>query len=268
MDLGLSGKVAIVTGGSEGIGKAAALAMSREGARVAICARRSDVLEAAADEIRKATGGDILATSADVRDEDQVKVLVKMVVDRWGRVDVLVNNAGTSSARPFEQLTDEIWNEDIQLKVYGAIYFCRAVIPQMRAQGGGAIVNITTPTGKAPREASLPTSLSRAAGIGLTKVLSREYAAENIRVNTVCPGYVNTPMVQADIEGLANTPHRGSLHEDILPGLRHVTLGRAVIWIDIVEEKGEVRVLAVFFGGQDHFRHMLARLLAGSNSIL
>ncbi len=117
MDLGLSGKVAIVTGGSQGIGYAAAEALAREGANVAICARDADRLEAAAAAIGESGGGEVRAIPCDVTDESAVTALVGRVVAEWGGVDILVNNAGTSSAGPFESVTDETWDADIGLKV-------------------------------------------------------------------------------------------------------------------------------------------------------
>ena len=147
MDMGLTGKVAIITGGSEGIGFASAMSMAREGARVAIAARRPDVLEAAAERIRTETGNsDVIGVPTDARDEAQVQALVRRVVEQWGTVDILVNNAGTSAAAKFENVTDETWDGDLRLKVYGAIYCVRAVVPLMQAAGGGRIINITVPT--------------------------------------------------------------------------------------------------------------------------
>ena len=192
MDLGLTGKVAIITGGSEGIGFASALSLSREGARVAIAARRQDVLDAAADRIRQQTGGEVLTVPTDVRDEAQVKAMVERVVSQWGTVDILVNNAGTSAAAKFENVSDDTWEGDLGIKVYGAIYCARAVVPLMRQNGGGRIINITTPGGKAPGAGSLPTSLARAAGLALTKAMSKDYAADNILVNSVCIGLIKS----------------------------------------------------------------------------
>ena len=192
MDLGLTGKVAIITGGSEGIGFASALSLSREGARVAIAARRQDVLDAAAERIRTETGGEVLTVPTDVRDEAQVKAMVERVASQWGTVDILVNNAGTSAAAKFENVSDETWEGDLGIKVYGAIYCARAVVPLMRQAGGGRIVNITTPGGKAPGAGSLPTSLARAAGLALTKAMSKDYAADNILVNSVCIGLIKS----------------------------------------------------------------------------
>lgn len=192
MDLGLRGKVAIVTGSSEGIGKAAAQSMAAEGAKVVICARRADVLEATAAAIRAATGGDVLAIPTDVTQPEQVKTLFDQTIATFGRVDILVNNAGTSAARSFEEVTPELWQADLDLKLFGAIHCTQAALPYMKAQGGGRIINITTPGGKAPAAKSVPTSVSRAAGIALTKELSREYAANNILVNTVCIGLIKS----------------------------------------------------------------------------
>ncbi len=193
MDLGLKGKVAIITGGSDGIGKAAAMSMAKEGAKVAIASRTASKLEEAAADIRAhAKGGDVLAIPTDVRDEAQVKRMVEEVVKKWGRVDILVNNAGTSSAKKFEDVTDEIVSEDFQLKVYGAMYCIRAVLPHLRKSKGGSVVNITTPGGKASGANTNPTSMARAAGLSMTKSLSKEFASDNIRVNTVCIGLIKS----------------------------------------------------------------------------
>ena len=192
MDLGLNGKVAVVTGGSEGIGKAAAGRLAQEGARVVICARSVDVLEEAASELREQTGGEVTAVQADVTDPDQIKSLFDTVISTYGRVDILVNNAGTSSAGHFGDVADEAWEYDLDLKLFGAIRCSRLAIPHMKNQGGGRIINITTPGGKAPRAGSVPTSVSWAAGIALTKEMSLDYASDNILVNTVCIGLIKS----------------------------------------------------------------------------
>lgn len=196
MDLGLAGKVAVITGGSEGIGKAAAMAFAREGAKVAICARRADVLNTAAEEIRAATGGQVLAVPTDVTDAAQVQAFAQKAIDTYGGIDILLNNAGTSAAAPFEKVTDEEWMYDLQLKLFSAIRMSRAAIPSMRARGGGRIINMTTVGGKAPGPNSLPTNVSRAAGIALTKALSKELAKDNILVNTVCLSIVRSGQIE------------------------------------------------------------------------
>jgi NAD(P)-dependent dehydrogenase (short-subunit alcohol dehydrogenase family) len=192
MELGLEGKVALVTGGSDGIGKAAAHRLAGEGVKVTICARRADVLEEAAADIRASTGGEVTAIPADVTSPDQLASLFDAIIAAHGRIDILVNNAGTSSAGLFEEVTDEVWQADLDLKLFGAIRCSRLAIPHMRAQGGGRIVNITTPGGKAPGPSSVPTSVSRAAGIALTKELSKDYAKDHILVNTVCIGLIKS----------------------------------------------------------------------------
>ncbi len=192
MELGLKDKVALITGGSDGIGKAAAKVMASEGAKVVICARRADVLERAAAEIKEQTGGDVMAVPTDVTDSDQIQALFDRLIEAHGRIDILVNNAGTSAAGYFENVSDETWRYDIELKVFGAIRCSRLAIPHMKAQGGGRIINITTPGGKAPAAHSVPTSVSRAAGIALTKEMSKDYAADNILVNTVCIGLIKS----------------------------------------------------------------------------
>lgn len=192
MDLGLKGKVAIVTGGSDGIGKAAATRLAQEGAQVVIFARRPEVLESAAQEIRDKTGGTVVTVPGDVTRIADIERVVRETADTFGKIDILVNNAGTGAAFPFEQTTDEDWMADFDLKLWAALRFSRAVIPHMRQAGGGRIINVTNLAGKAPRAASVPTSVSRAAGIALTKALSKDLAKDNILVNTVCIGVIKS----------------------------------------------------------------------------
>jgi 3-oxoacyl-[acyl-carrier protein] reductase len=195
LDLGLKGKIAIVTGGSEGLGRAAVERLALSGARVAMCARRKDVLERAADEVRKATGAELLALSAAVSRAAECEAVVAATVREFGGVDILLNNAGTSAAGAFEKVGDEAWQADFDLKVMGAVRMSRLVIPHMQKRGGGRIINVTTVGGKAPRAAGLPTSVSRAAGINLTKSLANEYAADRILVNTICIGLVKSAQI-------------------------------------------------------------------------
>ncbi len=196
MDLGLHGKVALITGGSEGIGRATAELLASEGARVAICARRADRLRGAAEEIRQRTGGEVLDVPADVTVPEQLAAFVEAAAERWGRIDILVNNAGTAAAAPFERVTDEEWQRDLDLKLFAAIRASRAVIPHMRRVGGGRIILITHVGGKAPGPSSLPSSVSRAAGIALTKAMSKDLARENILVNTVCVGLIKSAQIE------------------------------------------------------------------------
>jgi NAD(P)-dependent dehydrogenase (short-subunit alcohol dehydrogenase family) len=219
LELGLAGKVAIVTGGSEGLGRACAERLGRSGVRVAICARRKDVLERAAGEIRQATGATILAIPADVTRPGDVEAVVSTTARDLGGIDILVNNAGTSAAAAFEEVDDRAWQADLDLKLMAAIRFCRLVIPHMKRRGGGRIVNVTTVGGKAPAARSLPTSVTRAAGINLTKSLANEYAADGILVNTVCLGLVRSAQLAARAKG-------GDLEEFYRGVAKRVPVGR------------------------------------------
>ena len=189
MDLGLDNKVAIVTGGSQGIGKATAAQLASEGAAVVIAARSRDLLDSVAGEIR-AAGGRATAVQADVSRAEDCTRLVAEAVSAFGRLDILVNNAGTSATGEFESVTDAAWQADLDLKLFAAVRLSRLAIPHMKKQGGGRIINITNIGAKQPRARSMPTTVARAAGLAFTKALSREYAPHNILVNTVCIGLV------------------------------------------------------------------------------
>ncbi|MBI3375304.1 MAG: SDR family oxidoreductase [Betaproteobacteria bacterium] len=189
MELGLKDKVAIVTGGTQGIGKATALALAREGACVVIAARGRERLDSVAGEIR-AAGGKVAAIRADVAKAADCARIVSGALEGFGRIDILVNNAGTSSRGGFESVSDETWQADLDLKLFGAIRLARLSIPHMKKQGGGRIINITNIGAKQPRAQSMPTTVTRAAGLAFTKALSKEYAPHNILVNTVCIGLV------------------------------------------------------------------------------
>jgi NAD(P)-dependent dehydrogenase (short-subunit alcohol dehydrogenase family) len=204
MDLGLKDKVAIVTGGTEGIGKAAALTFAREGARVALCARRSELVSKTVEEIQRA-GGEAFGMSADVTSTSDLERFVNAVLQRYGHIDVLVNNAGKSAHGPFLEISDEAWHADLELKVFGAIRCTRLVVPHMRKRGGGRIINITISSAKQPGARSMPTSISRAAGLALTKALSKEYAQDNILVNTVSVGKIKSG--QHERRFTASDPH-------------------------------------------------------------
>jgi 3-oxoacyl-[acyl-carrier protein] reductase len=192
MELGLKGKVAAVTGGSEGIGRATALRLAAEGARVAICARRRDVLEATAKEIADKTGADVLVAVADAAKAEDMARFVDEVVERFGRIDILVNNAGGIGQSAFDKVDDPAWHTDIEIKVMGQVRTVRAAIPHMKKQGGGRIINLNMVAAKQPGAAMFPTTVSRAAGLALTKGLSKELAPFNILVNAVAVGKIKS----------------------------------------------------------------------------
>lgn len=191
MDLGLKGKVAVITGGSDGIGRATAVMLAREGAKVVICARGQEKLDETAAYIRK-EGGEVLAVRADVTSDADINRLFDEVVKKYGGVDLLLNNAGLSQRGKFLEIDDKMWQIDIDIKVFGAIRCLRRAIPEMKKRGGGRIVNIAISSAKQPGAGSMPTSLSRAAGLVITKSLSKEYAPDNILVNAVCIGKIKS----------------------------------------------------------------------------
>ena len=166
--------------------------MAEDGARVVIVARRPDVLDAAADELNRTVTGEVLPVQGDVAERATAARVVGTALDRFGRIDILVNNAGTSMAKPFEAVSDDEWEFDFNLKVWGAIRCIGAVIPEMRRVGGGRIINVTNLAGRTPGASSMPTLISRAAGIALTKALSKDLAKDNILVNTVCIGFIKS----------------------------------------------------------------------------
>jgi NAD(P)-dependent dehydrogenase (short-subunit alcohol dehydrogenase family) len=196
MELGLKGKCALVTGATQGIGRATALLLAREGAKVALVARGQEGLDRCAKEISSA-GGEALAVQGDVTRAADVERAVKEVSARFGGLDILVNNAGTSMRGAFESVDDAMWQADLDLKLMAAIRLSRLAVPLMQARGGGRIVNVTTVGGKQPGAGQMPTAVTRAAGLALTKALSKEYAASNILVNTVCIGRIKAGQWEA-----------------------------------------------------------------------
>jgi 3-oxoacyl-[acyl-carrier protein] reductase len=191
MDLGLHGKVALVTGGSLGLGKAIATRLAHEGAHVVVAARNRERLDHVARELRDA-GGRVTAIAADVSLAGDCTRLVGETVAACGGLDILINNAGVSSRGRLETLSDEAWQADFDVKLFAAIRLSRLAVSHMRQRQWGRIVNITNVVAKHPRAGSMPTSVTRAAGLALTKAMSKEFAADNILVNTVCIGYVRS----------------------------------------------------------------------------
>lgn len=192
MELGLKGRKAIVTGGSKGLGRAIAEELATAGGDVAICARNANEIEQAGKEL-ESFGTTIFAQAADVTDPGQVTRFISEAAGALGGVDILVNNAGRAHPGTFETLTDEDWKEDLDVKLFSMIRCSRAVLPHMRARGGGRIININAVHARSPDPRFFATSTDRAACLAFTKTLSLELASDNILVNSVNIGYVVTP---------------------------------------------------------------------------
>jgi len=173
-----------------------ALTLVKEGANVAICARNLDHLKTASAFIFEETGKEVLYIKADVTNEEDCKIVVLTTVEKYGRLDILINNAGTASGQHFEKVETDLWRQDLDLKLFGAIHFSRYAIPYMRKVGGGSIVNVTAANAKTPAASSLPTTVSRSAGMALTKAMSKDLGPDNIRVNTVCIGLIKSDQIE------------------------------------------------------------------------
>ena len=196
MDLGVKNKVALVAGGSMGLGKAVAKTLSEEGAKVAIGALDDAHLPAAAEEIRKATGGEVLAVPADVTDLEQAKQFVRKAVAHFGTVDILVNNAGGPPSTTFLEIDDRLWEYGFRLNLMSTIVMTREAVPLMKAKKWGRIINMTSIAVKQPIDGLILSNTVRSGVIGLAKSLSNELAPFNITVNSVCPGYTLTDRVR------------------------------------------------------------------------
>jgi len=186
MELELTDKVCVVTGASKGIGLETSRKLAAEGAKVLMVARNGDTLAAAADAI----GADYLA--CDVTDPEADERIVATCAEQMGGIDVLVNNAGTTFARGFAELTDEDWLGQYALHVLGPMRLMRAAAPRMAARGGGRIVNVTSSAGKRPSPNNPAYSVTKAAQLSLSRVVADEFASQNVLVNAVAPGPVAT----------------------------------------------------------------------------
>jgi len=191
MDLGIAGRVAIVTGGSRGIGRAVAERLCREGASVALCARNRDSL-AEARRALEAIGGPVLAVEADLMEPAAADRVVEATATAWGRIDILVNNAGAARGIPFDELTQDLWLENLQLKLFGYLRMARLVLPHLRRNGWGRIVNVAGLAGLQPSPLTMPVGLNNAGILNVMKALADGEAANHILVTTVCPGPILT----------------------------------------------------------------------------
>ncbi len=195
MEVRLDGRVAIITGASKGLGYAMAKEFAASGANVAILARSPDSLQAAVASANEGASGKVAGFACDVSKADQIEKTFADVVKTFGKVDILINNAGMSRAMPSDKITDEIWQEDLDLKLFAAVRLSRLCWPGMKERHWGRIINVLNTGAKAPRANGAPTAVSRAAGMALMKVMSAEGAAHGILVNGMLVGQIVSDQV-------------------------------------------------------------------------
>jgi len=196
MDLGLKDRVALVTASSKGIGRAVAWALAREGAKLVICSRNKAVLEQTADDIFLGTGVSVFPLAVDLASLEGIDWLMEETLDLFGRVDILVTNAGGPRPGHFEMIEEADWMHAVQLNLMSVVRLCRAVIPSMKKQRWGRIINLASVSVKQPIDNLLLSNTLRPGVVGLTKSLSQELAEFNILVNAVCPGFILTDRVE------------------------------------------------------------------------
>jgi 3-oxoacyl-[acyl-carrier protein] reductase len=213
MDLGIKGKSAIVTGGSKGIGYFAAKRLLAEGANVTVCARNKTQLDKAAGELAKAGEGKVHAVVADMTKKEDIANLAKTAEDKFGTVQILLNNAGEMHTGHFDVMTEERLQLQLDTKLFGFMRMIRAVFPGMRDKGWGRIVNIIGGAGKQPDPVSLGSSITNSAILSLTKSLSNDWGKFNVCVNGVCPGYVDTDNWARNMAGVIQAGDFGGKDE-------------------------------------------------------
>jgi 3-oxoacyl-[acyl-carrier protein] reductase len=221
MDVDLAGRTAIITGGSKGIGLAIATRFAASGAEVAIIARGREALDDAVKAVRASSRGRVAAVQGDVAVAADLRRAYDETMAMFGKIDIVVNNAGTSRTGAFEEITDEIWREDFDQKLFAAIRLTRLVWPQMKERRWGRVINTLNIGAKAPRPRSAPTSITRAAGLALTKVLAGEGASYNILVNALLVGFI-----EADQHVRAAEKARIPLEDYVNARTKDIPLGR------------------------------------------
>ncbi len=227
MDVRMDGRVAVITGGSTGLGLAMAKEFAASGASVAILARKADVLATAKAEIQKAAGktnAKVEGYSCDVSKAAPIAETWKKIEADFGKVDIVVNNAGISHAKAFDTVTDEDWQGDLDLKLFAAIRLCRLAFPGMRERKWGRVVNVLNIGAKAPGANSTPTSVSRAAGLALTKAMSQENAKHGVLVNAMLVGLIDSDQWQRRHKTAAGA---GKTYDEFLASMAgRIPLGR------------------------------------------
>jgi 3-oxoacyl-[acyl-carrier protein] reductase len=233
MNQDLLGRVALVTGGTAGVGRGIATVLARAGAKIAIVARRKELLDAFVAELCEEHGaGRAIGLAADVSQMDDLRSAVEATIRQLGRVDILVNNAGRPAHRPFAENDDKEWEDDFNLKVMAAVRLARLVHPGMKQQGWGRIISILSLGAKFFPENSTPTTVTRAGGLALMKVLSKEFAKDNVLVNAVLLGFVKSDQWRRRWETEGSV---GTLDEFYVRLAEKIPLGRVADPLEVGE---------------------------------
>lgn len=245
MDLGLKGKVALITAASQGLGLACAVELAKEGAELLICSRSMRKITEAAGIIRQLTGREVAVAAADVGKAEDCSRLLDIVTETYGALDILIANAGGPPSGPFMDFSDEVWEQAFQTNLMSVVRLVRAAVPSMRKRGGGRIVAIASSSVKQPIPGLVLSNTMRAGVHGLMKTLASELAKDNILVNTVCPGKIGTErahsidQAKADRQGVSVEMIRRHT-------LEQIPLGR--------------------YGTPEEFAKVVAFLVSGANS--
>jgi 3-hydroxybutyrate dehydrogenase len=239
----LDNRLALITGGGRGIGRAIALAFASEGASVVVAARSLDQIEAVANEVR-ASGAIAAAIACDVADAASVQGMFSQIRDQFGRgPDILVNNAGIAESATVDKTSDELWQRHIGVNLSGTFFCTRAVVPEMMAGGWGRIINIASIAGKTGAPYIAAYSASKHGVLGLTRSVALEVASKGVTVNAICPGYVDTEMTSRGIENI--TAKTGKSADDALAALKRMSPQNRLVTSE------EVAALALLLASED-----------------
>jgi 3-oxoacyl-[acyl-carrier protein] reductase len=242
LDLGIRGKVALVSASSKGLGRAIAEELAAEGANLVVCARGEDALRQTAESIRKASGVTVMEVAADVSEQRGIDTVTKAAVDKFGRVDILVTNSGGPPSGQFESYTPEMWESATRLLLFSVVGLVRAVLPGMKERRWGRILNVTSIAVKQPVDGLMLSNSLRAAVTGFARTLASEAAPFNVTVNNLMPGYTRTDRVE-QLARSAGEKSGGSAKDAFAKWEREIPMGR-------LGEPREFAALAAFLASE------------------
>ncbi|HKR10204.1 MAG TPA: SDR family oxidoreductase [Gemmatimonadaceae bacterium] len=242
MDLGLRGKVALVSASSKGLGRAIAEELAAEGANLVVCARGEETLRATAESIRKTSGAKVVEVAADVSQQAGIDRVTKTAFDSFGRIDVLVTNSGGPPSGSFDSFTPEMWESATRLLLFSAVGLARAVLPGMKERRWGRILNVTSIAVKQPIDGLMLSNSLRAAVTGFARTLANEVAPFNITVNNIMPGYTRTDRVE-ELARANSQKTGGSLKDAYARWEKEIPIGR-------LGEPREFAALAAFLASE------------------